>query len=186
LAQKQIEAGQSGSRRRADDLSELSSEGSEESAAVAYASTALEENEYRNPFPKSKKYLIQLSREQLIRELDERIRRKKEEDPEGFEVQSRVNSLLHILKPKKGFGITLPCHFKMKSFRFLLKIFGVSEYDTLDFELDNFKAHCEHEFEEDKDLQFESQIFAWIEAFKQEILANKRAAKIRSQNEDED
>ena len=64
-------------------------------------------------------------------------------------------SLMDSLKPRKGHGIRVPCHFKMKAFKFLLGAYEIDDYDELDFTEESFKRECKHDFGEDKDDAFE-------------------------------
>ena len=101
----------------------------------------------------------------MIEELDATIQRKKVEDPVGFRYMMERKSIMNVLKPKKGHGVAIPCHLKMKAFKFLCKAFDIADYDELDFEDEHFKRGCNHDFNEDLDEEFEKKIFAWVDRF---------------------
>lgn len=64
-------------------------------------------------------------------------------------------AVMNALKPRKGHGVTIPCHLKMKAFKFLCKCFEIGDYEELDFEADHFKRGCTHAYKEEKMEEFE-------------------------------
>ena len=108
-----------------------------------------------NPYPKASKYLMRPDAKKMIEKLDETIARKKEEDPIGYRYLMERKAVMNALKPRKGHGVTIPCHLKMKAFKFLCKCFEIGDYEELDFDADHFKRGCTHAYKEEKMEEFE-------------------------------
>ena len=67
-------------------------------------------------------------------------------------------AILTCLKPRRGHKIEIPCHFKMKAFKYLCKAYGIEDKlaKVIDLNHPIFNQDCKHTYDVDDAQMFEN------------------------------
>jgi hypothetical protein len=124
----------------------------------------------------SDKYLIKHGRKELIQRIDNTIKRKRDEDAEGYELQMKNKAIMDCLKPKRG--KEEPCEIKIRALKFLVEAYEAQQaYAGVDFEAELYRARddeCQHDGKAEREEEYERKLWKCINIFRDEIPSKSR------------